>query len=145
MMGMSNEEVMAFNATVIEDFRANDGVMPEGSMFHGNPTLLMTMTGAKSGRTLTTPLTYGTDGDAFVVMASAGGSPKAPSWAFNLRAHPQITLEILGETFEATASETAGEERERVYSALTTEMPRFAEYQAGVERTIPLFRLTRNA
>jgi len=48
MMGMSIEEVLAFNGNVIADFRANDGVMPEGSMFHGNPTLLMTMVGAKS-------------------------------------------------------------------------------------------------
>jgi len=145
MMGMTNDEVLAFNQQVIADFRANDGVMPEGSPFHNNPTLLMTMTGAKSGRTLTTPLTYVADGDAIIVMASAGGSPKAPAWAFNLRANPNITLEIPGEKFNAIAEETAGDERTRVFELMTAQLPRFAEYQTSVERTIPLFRLARQA
>lgn len=143
MMGMSAEEVLAFNAKVIDDFRTNAGVMPEGSMFHGNPTLLMTMTGARSGRQLTTPLTYTADGDAFIVMASAGGSPTAPAWAFNLRANPEISLEVLAEAFPARAVETEGDERRRVFDLMVTNLPRFADYQAGVERTIPVFRLER--
>ena len=112
-------------------------------MFHGNPTLLMTMTGAKSGRQLTSPLTYATDGDGWLIMASAGCSPTAPAWAFNLRANPTVTIEMLDETFEATATETAGDERERAYGVMISEMPRFADYQAAVERVIPVFRLTR--
>jgi len=143
MMGMSNEEVLAFNAEVIDDFRSNAGVMPEGSRFHGNPTLLLTMTGARSGRQLTTPLTYTADGDAFIVMASAGGSPTAPAWAFNLRANPEITLEVLAETFAARAVETGGDERQRVFDLMVTNLPRFGDYQAGVDRTIPVFRLER--
>jgi len=143
MMGMTNEQVLDFNAQVIKDFRDNDGVMPEGSMFHGNPTLLITMTGAKSGRSLTSPLTYATDGDDWIIMASAGGDPKAPAWAFNLRANPGVTLEILGESFAATATETQGAEHDAAYATMTTEHPRFADYQAAVERQIPLFRLKR--
>lgn len=143
MMGMTNDEVLAFNHQVIEDFRANAGVMPEGSRFHGNPTLLLTMTGARSGRRLTTPLTYTADGDAYIVMASAGGSPTAPAWAFNLRANPEVTLEVLDATFPARAIETDGDERQRVFDLMVTNLPRFADYQAGVERTIPLFRLER--
>lgn len=143
MMGMTNEQVLEFNQGVIDDFRANDGVMPEGSMFHGNPTLLLTMTGAKSGRQLTSPLTYTADGDGWIIMASAGGSDKAPAWAFNLRANPSATIELPGEKFEAVAVETEGDERTRVFELMTTALPRFADYQTGVERTIPLFRLTR--
>ncbi len=143
MMGMTNEQVLAFNQQVIEDFRSHDGVMPEGSPFHGNPTLLMTMTGARSGRTLTTPLTYTADGDALVVMASAGGSEKAPAWAFNLRANPEVTVEVAGERFQARAVETDGDERQRVFELMTSNLPRFADYQTAVERTIPLFRLVR--
>ena len=75
MLGMTNEQVIEFNRGVIETFRAHEGVMPEGP-FHNNPTLLLTMTGARSGRHLTTALTYTTDEDgALIVMASAGGQP----------------------------------------------------------------------
>lgn len=143
MMGMTNEETLAFNKNVIADFRDNDGVMPEGSRFHGNPTLLMTMVGAKTGRELTTPLTYSTDGDSWIVMASAGGSPTAPAWAFNLRANSRVTIEMPGARFEALATETAGDDREHAFAVMTAELPRFGDYQASVERQIPLFRLTR--
>ncbi|MEM8707184.1 MAG: nitroreductase family deazaflavin-dependent oxidoreductase [Actinomycetota bacterium] len=143
MHGLTREQTLEFNAGVIEVFRANDGVMPEGHPMHGNPTLLVTMTGAKSGRTLTSPLTYTADGDAFVVMASAGGSPRLPAWGHNLRANPDVTLEVGSETFDAVAVETEGDERDRVFELMTAALPRFAEYQASVEREIPLFHLVR--
>lgn len=143
MMGMSNDEVVAFNKGVIAEFREHGGVMPEGSIFHGNPTLLMTMTGAKSGRSLTSPLSYAADGDGWIVMASAGGSETTPAWAHNLRAEPNVVIELPGETFDAVATETEGAERDRVFSVMVGQLPRFGEYQEQVERTIPLFRLTR--
>jgi len=143
MHGLTREQTLELNAGVIETFRANDGVMPEGHPMHGNPTLLVTMTGAKSGRSLTSPLTYTPDGDAFVVMASAGGSPTLPAWGHNLRANPEVTLEVGGETFPAFAVEAEGEERDRVFTLMTTALPRFADYQASVDRVIPLFRLER--
>lgn len=140
-MGMTNTQVLEFNRGVIETFRAHDGVMPEGP-FHGNPTLLLTMTGAKTGRRLTTPLTYATDDDgALIVMASAGGSPTLPAWGHNLRANPDVTLEVLGEIFPAVAVETEGAERARVLARMVETLPRFGEYQDAVERVIPLFRL----
>jgi len=143
MMGMTNDQVIAFNQNVIEDFRKHDGVMPEGSLFHGNPTLLLTMTGAKSGRTLTSPLTYAVDGSDWIIMASAGGSEKMPAWAYNLRANPNVKIELLGETFEATAIETIDQDRDAAFATMTDQLPRFADYQTAVERVIPLFRLRR--
>ena len=141
---MTNEQILEFNREVIETFRSHDGVMPEGP-FQGNPTLLLTMTGAKSGRRLTTPLTYVADDDgALIVMASAGGSPKLPAWAHNLRTEPQVTVEVPGETYAAAAVETRGAERARVFARMTEALPRFAEYQHQVEREIPLFRLERD-
>jgi deazaflavin-dependent oxidoreductase (nitroreductase family) len=140
---MTNEQTLEFNRAVIADFREHGGVMPEGSMFHGNPTLLMTMTGAKSGRSLTSPLTYASDDDGWVIMASAGGSEQTPAWAFNLRANPTVTIELLDETFDAVATEAEGPERDRVFDLMTGQLPRFADYQKNVERQIPLFRLTR--
>ena len=140
---MTNEEILEFNRGVIATFRAHGGVMPEGP-FHGNPTLLMTATGAKSSRPLTSPLTYSTDDDgALIVMASAGGSPTLPSWAHNIRANPMVRLEVLDESYEARAVEARGAERVRVLAKMVEALPRFAEYQDAVERVIPLFRLER--
>lgn len=143
MHGLTREQTLAVNAGVIETFRANGGVMPEGHPMHGNPTLLLTMTGARSGRTLTSPLTYTPDGEAFIVMASAGGSPTLPAWGHNLRANPDVVLEVGTEAFSATAIETDGDERERAFGLMSDALPRFADYQASVERQIPLFRLVR--
>lgn len=143
MMGMSNEQVLEFNQAVIAEFREHGGVMPEGSMFHGNPTLLLTMTGAKSGRSLTSPLTYATDGDSWILMASGGGSEKLPAWGHNLRANGAVTVEMLDETFDAVAVECQGEERDRAYETMIGQFQRFAAYQENVERIIPLFRLSR--
>ena len=142
MMGMSSDEVIAFNQQVIAEFRAHDGVMPEGSLFHGNPTLLLTMTGATSGRQLTSPLSYAVDGDSWIVMASAGGSPKTPNWAFNLRANPDVTVEVPGQRLDAVATETEGADRTRAFETMIEQLPRFADYQEQVERQIPLFRLS---
>ena len=143
MMGMTKEQVLAFNQGVIAEFREHDGVMPEGSIFHGNPTLLLTMTGAKTGRTLTSPLTYATDGDDWIVMASAGGSEKLPGWGHNLRANGEVSLEVLGDSFPAIATEMLGTDRDHAFSTMISQQPRFADYQASVERIIPLFRLSR--
>ncbi len=143
MHGLTREQTLAFNASVIETFRANGGEMPDGHPMHGNPTLLLTMTGARSRRTLTSPLTYTADGDAYIVMASAGGSPTLPAWAHNLRANADVELEVGEERFAARAVETEGAARARAFELMTTTLPRFAEYQASVEREIPLFRLKR--
>ena len=141
MKGMSDEQVLGFNAGIIEEFRANGGKC--SGVFEGNPMLLLTMTGAKSGRQLTSPLTYYADGDDMIVMASAGGDPKHPAWYFNLKAEPNVTIELGAEQFAASAHELRGDERTRVFDAMVAAMPRFADYQSGVEREIPLFKISR--
>ena len=142
MKGMSDEQVLGFNQTVIEQFRANAGELTEGPLA-GNPTLLVTMTGAKSGRELTSPLTYIQDGDDYVVMASAGGDEKPPAWLFNLRANPDVVLEVGTDRFDAVAIENEPDDRARLFESFVEQMPRFGDYQAGVERTIPIISLRR--
>ena len=143
MMGMSDEQVLELNRNVIEEFRANGGVC--GGMFEGNPMLLLTMTGAKSGRELTTPLTYHAYEDTQIVMASAGGSPNHPAWYFNITANPHVVVEVGEERFEATAVRTEGDERAAVFASMIEAMPRFGEYQDGVDREIPIFKLVRTS
>ena len=139
----STEELLAFNQKIVEEFRANEGKC--GGPFEGNPMVLITMTGAKSDRTLTNPLTYHADGDDCIIMASAGGSPTHPAWYHNLVAHPDITVERGAEKYAATAVLIEGDERAAAFKGMTEAIPRFADYQAGVEREIPIFRLVRKA
>lgn len=128
------------NTDFISQFRANGGVLPEGH-FKGRTTLILHTKGAKSGQPRVNPLAYLDFEDKWYVIASASGSAKDPAWAHNLRAHPDVEIEVLAETHQATARELVGAERERVWAGLTTIVPVFAEFQAKVERTIPLFEL----
>ena len=135
-------DMLEFNKNVIEEFRANEGVC--GGPFEGMPMILVTMTGAKSGRSLTSPLVYSSDGDDAVIIASMGGAPNHPNWYHNLVANPDVTVEIGTETFEATAVLTDGDERDRLYAAQAELMPQFAEYaEKAAPRVIPVFRLVR--
>lgn len=132
----------AMNAKVIAEFRANGGRC--GPPFEGTPIVLVTMKGARSGRELTSPLAYTTDGDDVVVIASMGGAPNNPNWYHNLVANPDVTLEVGTDTYEATAQLTEGEERERLYAAQAAKMPVFNTYaEKATPRVIPVFRFVR--
>lgn len=136
-------ERLSFNQQVIEEFRANDGVC--GGPFKGAPMILVTMTGAKSGRELCSPLVYSKDGDDHVIIASKGGAPTHPNWYYNLTANPQVTIEVGTEKFAATAHEVSGDERQSLYDAQAALMDNFTEYAAkAAPRVIPVFRLVRD-
>lgn len=138
-------DFLAFNQQVIDEFRANDGVC--GGPFEGAPMVLITMTGAKSGRELCSPLVHTTDGADVIIIASKGGAPEHPNWFHNLVANPAVTVEVGTETWEATAVLTEGEERTRLFTAQAALMDNFAEYEKSATeagRVIPVFRLVRN-
>src|SRR5690242_13850304 len=101
-------DMKAFNAALIEEFRANHGKV--GGRFEGRPVVLLTTTGAKSGRRLTIPLVYLQDGDRRFLFASKAGSPRNPDWYHNLVANPRVTVEIGDETYDADAAVITGPE-----------------------------------
>lgn len=130
-----------WNTQIIEEFRANQGKV--GGPFAGRELLLLTSIGAKSGRPRTNPLAFIRDGDDIVVVASKAGAPTNPDWFHNVRAHPEVTIEIGTDTRKATATAiTEGPERDRLYAAMVEVMPGFAEYQEKTDRVIPVVRLT---
>jgi len=129
-----------FNAQVIAEFHATGG--RPGGMFEQMPLLLLHHTGAKSGASYVNPLAYMRDGDRYVICASKAGAPENPAWYFNLRAHPEVQVEVGTDTFRAVAGEATGEERDRLYAAMAAAMPAFAEYAAKTEREIPIVVLT---
>ena len=131
----------SFNEKIIEEFRANGGKV--GGQFEGAPMLLLTTTGAKTGRRLTSPLVYAQDGDRLLVFASKAGAPTNPAWYHNLVANPTVTVEVGTETLEARATVVTGEERDRLYAEQAKRMPNFATYQENTTRVIPVVALER--
>ncbi len=134
-------QMLDFNAKVIEEFRANGGQVT--GRFAGAPLLLLTTTGAKSGEQRTIPLVHSTDGDDIVIIASYAGSPKHPAWFLNIRANPEVTIELPDSTFTATARIPEGEERERIFAQQAAKMPQFNEYQQKTTRQIPVIVISR--
>ncbi len=134
-------DVDDFNAKVIEEFRANSGIV--GGYFEGKPMTLVTHTGAKSGTVRTTPLVCSVDSGRVVIIASMGGAPTSPAWYHNMVANPTVTVEVGTETYNAQAIEVTGDERQRLYAQQVEIMPQFADYAAKTTRTIPVLVLER--
>lgn len=130
-----------WNRQTIEAFRANGGKV--GGMWEGRPLLLLTTTGARSGQRYTHPVMYLPDGDRLLVFASKGGAPTNPDWYHNLLAHPEVTVEVGTETYEATATPVTAEERDRLFARQAELYPQFGQYQARATRKIPVIALER--
>src|SRR5260221_6025922 len=126
------------NEGVIEEFRANGGKVKGWA-----PLILLTTTGAKTGQRRIIPLMYVSDGDRVLAIASKGGSPKHPLWYHNLLAHPEVTVEVGSEKFDATARVLTGEERERAFARAAEGFPPYAGYQKKKPRAIPVIALER--
>lgn len=130
---------LAVNRTVIENYRANGGNV--GQPFAGpQGMLLLTTTGARTGKRHTAPMMYRRDGDRLVVFASNAGAPAHPGWYRNLVARPEATVELGRETFEVNAVITTDEERERLWKLFP-----FPEHQERAGRQIPVVVLERPA
>ncbi|MEU1282897.1 nitroreductase/quinone reductase family protein [Kitasatospora sp. NPDC005856] len=137
---------MSFNLNVIEEFRANGGRV--GGPFEGGDLLLLTTTGARSGRPHTVPLGYVRAEGLLLVVASAGGAPEHPQWYRNLLVHPVVRVELGTEAFDTVAFDTVavpaeGARRERLFAAVVRKAPGYGDYQAHTERELPVVVLER--
>jgi deazaflavin-dependent oxidoreductase (nitroreductase family) len=135
------ESEREFNARNIAEFRANGGKV--GGQFEGFPLLILTSTGAKSGAPRENLIGYFDIDDTVYVVGSAAGRDASPGWVFNLRAHPEVKVEIGPDPQRpAVAHELPREERDRIYAAIVERAPGFGEYQQKTDRVIPVFSLT---
>lgn len=130
-----------WNDKIIAEFRANEGKV--GGPFEGAPMVILTSTGAKTGKPHTNPLMYLPDGNRVVVFASMGGAPDNPQWFNNLVANPDATAEVGTEQFKVRAVVTQGEERDRLFGEQKKRYPQFAEYETKTTRKIPVVALER--
>ncbi|AGK81002.1 nitroreductase family deazaflavin-dependent oxidoreductase [Streptomyces microflavus] len=115
----------------------------KGTTQLGVPCLLMDYVGRRSGAVRRTVLMYGRDGEDYLIVASNGGSDRPPLWYLNLRDNPEVELRVGTERFPAVAATLPAEEKARVWPRLVELFPRYAQYQAGTGRDIPVIRLTR--
>lgn len=128
-----------WNATIIEEFRSNDGVV--GGPFEGAPVLLLHTKGAKSGKERINPMMYLDYEGRRYIFASYAGAPTHPDWYHNLVANPDVTVEAGTETYEATATAVSLEERDRIYPVQAERFGNFAEYELKTTRRIPVVAL----
>jgi deazaflavin-dependent oxidoreductase (nitroreductase family) len=131
----ADEEFLTYNHGVISEFRANHGTVSQPPF----PILLLTTTGARTGRRTTVPLGFGVDdkGRVFVV-ASKAGAPQHPAWFHNLRANPTVTVELGDSTCQARAVVTTGEERDRLYRMISDGT---SAYEQNTDRIFPVIIL----
>jgi deazaflavin-dependent oxidoreductase (nitroreductase family) len=132
------------NGEIIDEFRAHAGRVTEalGGMFKDAKLLLLTTTGARSGRSHTTPTAYAEDAGRLLVFATNAGRPPSPAWLHNLRANPAVTVEVGELRYDAIATEITGAERDRLYDEQAARDPAFAAYQQNTPRVIQVVALT---
>ncbi len=116
-----------------------------GDKFMGMDLLYLTTVGAKSGQKRQSTVSRFPDGDdAWLVVASSGGSAQNPAWYHNLAAHPdQVWIEFGGQQLPVTAEQLDPGARAQAWQRITAAQPRYAGYEQKTDRTIPIIRLTR--
>ena len=136
---VTEEEFQRGNQELVAEFRANGGKV--GGMYESANLLLLTTTGARTGNRHTVPLGYHEEGGR--ILFSSLVDTKYPSWLYNLRANPTVTIELGTETFEATATEATGAEYDRLWEWLKQRAPFIAEHQQTTKLTSPIVTLQR--
>jgi deazaflavin-dependent oxidoreductase (nitroreductase family) len=132
---------MLFGQEHIDRYRETDG--EDGHDWQGTKALLLTTKGRKSGEERTAPLIYGQSGDAYLVVASKGGADDPPAWYLNLKADPEVEVQVRGDRFKARARDASPEEKPELWKTMTAEWPAYDEYQQKTDREIPVVVLER--
>ncbi|QIS05791.1 nitroreductase family deazaflavin-dependent oxidoreductase [Nocardia brasiliensis] len=134
----SEAEMANWNEGVIEEFRAGAGKV--GGAYAGAELLLLTTTGAKSGKQHVVPLGLLRRGETLYLSSFI--EDKYPAWYHNVKADPRVTVELGGATYRGTAKALAGAEYDEFAAWALAANPLLAEYQAKIERPLPLVVLT---
>ncbi|MEV0081082.1 nitroreductase/quinone reductase family protein [Nocardia neocaledoniensis] len=135
----SPDEMAGWNDDVIREFRENDGKV--GGDYAGATLLLLTTTGAKSGKPHVVPLgaLYRDD----VLYVSSFMEDRYPAWYHNAKANPEVTIELGGEKFAATADVLTGDRYAEFAAWAMAQNPLLADYQSKTDKPLPLVTFTR--
>jgi deazaflavin-dependent oxidoreductase (nitroreductase family) len=119
-----------------------------GHKMIGVPCLLLRTTGRKSGAPRTNALVYAKDGDDYLVVASNGGADKAPAWLHNLKAKPEVRVQVATDETPAAARviEPSDPDYERLWKIVNeNNRDRYSAYQKQTSRPIPVVALSPGA
>jgi deazaflavin-dependent oxidoreductase (nitroreductase family) len=131
-----------FGAEHVRAYRETDGELGH-DWKRGAPVLLLTTTGRRSGEERTLPLIYGRSGDAYLIVASNGGSPEPPGWYRNLTEQPEVEVQVLADRFKARARTATADEKPAMWDEMVGHWPPYDDYQQRTEREIPVVVLER--
>jgi deazaflavin-dependent oxidoreductase (nitroreductase family) len=104
-------------------------------------TALLTTTGRKSGREVTTPVLLLPDGSDHIVVGSNYGRGRHPAWTYNLIARPQATVQMGPRTFDVDAVRLTQEEAGSYWLRLVAMWPGWTTYRSITDREFRMFRL----
>lgn len=130
-------------ADQVEEYEESGGVC--GTTMRGMPVIIVTTSGAKSGRLRKVPLMRVEHDGEYAAVASMGGAPKNPLWYLNLIADPHVEVQDGPVVQAMTAREVTGREKAIWWARCVAAFPDYAEYQAKTGRAIPVFVLTSTA
>ena len=111
----------------------------EGNTMRGRPVVIVTSTGAKTGKVRKTPLMRVEHEGRYALVASQGGAPTHPTWYFNLVADPRIQIQDGPEPRDMVVREVTGAERAEWWERAVAAWPDYAEYAKRTDREIPVF------
>ena len=111
-------------------FRLTRGRATLGSLVSGLPVVMLTTTGARTGKPRTVPVLGLPTDDGLALIGSNWGRPGPPAWDRNLRADPSASIAIGRHRRDVRAVEAEGEQRERIWRAGLEIYPGFAQYAA---------------
>lgn len=139
---MSTASHDLFGDEHVRRYRETDGA--EGYDWReGTTILLLTTTGRRSGEPRTMPLIFRPWQDAYLVVASKGGTDQPPAWFLNLQADADVEVQVKGERFAARARVATPEEQPAMWAEMVDAWPHYEEYQARTSRAIPVVVLER--
>ncbi|MXY71538.1 MAG: nitroreductase family deazaflavin-dependent oxidoreductase [Dehalococcoidia bacterium] len=107
----------------------------------GLPVLLLTTTGARTGRQQTSPLLYVEEDGALLIPASLWGGPRNPAWYYNCVANPEVVVETRGKKRTMLAEPAPEEDRQRLYDLFKEGSGHYAGHEARTDRKIPVVML----
>jgi deazaflavin-dependent oxidoreductase (nitroreductase family) len=129
----------------VATYEESDGEHANTLRDSGDPIVVITSVGAKSGHLRKNPVMRVERDGAYVAIASMGGSPTNPEWYHNLLAHPEVELQDGAERHTYVARLVTGDERAEWWDHAVATWPTYGEYQKKTEREIPVFVLERDA